>query len=106
MDFSWVKVFEAEHALEANIIKGLLESSGLTVQLKGESLQGALGEIPFTDTQVSVWVYDIKLPHAQEILLEYQESKTNGPKWRCQHCQQLNPANFDVCWSCMKEQDE
>ena len=106
MSFKWVLAFDAEHSVEANIVKGMLEHAGIQCLLKGEALQGALGEIPFAETSVSVWVYDIKLPAAQEILLEYRQSKTSAAKWQCQFCQQWNPASFDLCWSCMKEHDE
>ncbi|QFU03988.1 hypothetical protein FIU82_03000 [Pseudoalteromonas sp. THAF3] len=106
MDFKWVKVFDAEHGVEANIIKGRLQHAGIESRLTGEALQGALGEIPFIEAGVAVWVYDIKLSAAQQILLEYRQSKTSAQKWQCHHCQQWNPASFDLCWSCMKEKHE
>ncbi|MEO2268352.1 putative signal transducing protein [Pseudoalteromonas pernae] len=106
MSFTWVKAFDAAHSVEANIVKGMLEHAGIQCQLKGEALQGALGEIPFIEASVSVWVYNIKLPAAQEILLEYRQSKSSAQKWQCDSCKQWNPATFDLCWSCMKEHDE
>ena len=39
-------VLHALDALEANMIKGLLESEGITCSILGEYLQGAIGELP------------------------------------------------------------
>ena len=42
-------VLHALNSIEANIIKGLLESEGITSQVVGEYLQGAIGELPTND---------------------------------------------------------
>ncbi len=39
-------VLHALDALEANMIKGLLESEGISSSILGEYLQGAIGELP------------------------------------------------------------
>ncbi|KPW02233.1 MULTISPECIES: DUF2007 domain-containing protein [Pseudoalteromonas] len=98
--FAWVKVFQAENGLEANIIKGLLKSKGIESQLQGELLQGALGEIPFEQTGVDILVYALKERQAQEILLNYRQLKQSAPDWVCPKCHELNGATFEICWSC------
>ena len=98
--FKWVRVFQAENSLEANIIKGLLNSKGIECQLQGELLQGALGEIPFEQTGVDMLVYALKERQAQEILLNYRQLKQSAPDWVCPKCHELNGATFEICWSC------
>ncbi len=39
-------VLHALDSIEANLIKGLLESEGIKSQILGEYLQGAIGELP------------------------------------------------------------
>ena len=98
--FQWVTLYKADNTLEANIIKGLLLSAGIECQIQGEMLQGALGEIPFEQTQVSVQVYLIKERHAREILVNYQQVKQSAPDWVCPNCNEHNGSTFDFCWSC------
>ena len=98
--FDWVTLYNAENSLEANIIKGLILNAGIECQIKGEILQGAMGEIPFEQTQVSVQVYAIKERHAREILVNYQQVKQSAPDWVCPNCNEHNGSTFDFCWSC------
>lgn len=98
--FDWVTIYNAENSLEANIIKGLILNAGIECQIKGEMLQGAMGEIPFEQTQVSVQVYAIKERHAREILVNYQQVKQSAPDWVCPNCNEHNGSTFDFCWSC------
>ncbi|WP_418608546.1 DUF2007 domain-containing protein [Pseudoalteromonas sp. US3C1013] len=98
--FDWVTLYNAENSLEANIIKGLILNAGIECQIQGEMLQGAMGEIPFEQTQVSVQVYAIKERHAREILVNYQQVKQSAPDWVCPNCNEHNGSTFDFCWSC------
>ena len=98
--FDWVTLYNAENSLEANIIKGLILNAGIECQIKGEILQGAMGEIPFEQTQVSVQVYAIKERHSREILVNYQQVKQSAPDWVCPNCNEHNGSTFDFCWSC------
>ncbi|MBQ4834008.1 DUF2007 domain-containing protein [Pseudoalteromonas sp. MMG010] len=98
--FNWIIIYQAENQVEANIVKGLLLHEGIECQLQGEMLHGALGEIPFDQTSVSVQVYAIKERHAREILLNYQQVKQVAPDWVCPNCNEHNGPSFDFCWSC------
>jgi hypothetical protein len=98
--FQWVTIYRAENTLEANIIKGLMIHAGLECQIQGDLLHGALGEIPFEQTQASVQVYAIKERHAREILVNYQQVKQSAPDWVCPNCNEHNGSTFEFCWSC------
>jgi hypothetical protein len=104
--FQWVTIYSAENILEANIIKGLMIHAGLECQIKGEMLQGALGEIPFEQTQVSVQVYAIKERHGRQILVNYQQVKQSAPDWVCPNCNEHNGSTFEFCWSCEMLRDD
>ncbi len=104
--FAWVPVYLAADSVEANIVKGLLQNSGIDCQVYGEALAGALGEIPQPETWVKVLVYEIKQRLAEQILLEYRQRKELAPDWYCSVCGEANGAAFDLCWSCMAENNE
>ncbi|CCQ09485.1 hypothetical protein PALB_3260 [Pseudoalteromonas luteoviolacea B = ATCC 29581] len=101
--FRWQCVYVAEHSVEAHIICGLLSQAGIQTQLTGAALYGAMGEIPFTELQIRILVYAIKLPRAQQILLNYhQQLQTH---WHCPSCQEENGPAFDYCWSCETQKE-
>jgi len=39
-------IYEAAHTIEANLLKGLLETEGIEVFVNGEYLQGGIGDLP------------------------------------------------------------
>ena len=43
--WQWCEVFNSDNAIEAHLIKGLLEQANIDVLLKGEALLGALCSI-------------------------------------------------------------
>jgi len=98
--FDWVEAYSAQNAIEANLLKGLLELNSIMVMLNGESLAGALGEIPIDQTEVKILVPQIKQRQAQKILLEYQFKQQESEDWQCANCEEFNGCGFEVCWSC------
>ncbi|WP_372760210.1 DUF2007 domain-containing protein [Pseudoalteromonas sp.] len=98
--FQWVTIYRAANSLEANIIKGLMQSENIACQIKGDMLQGAVGEIPYEQTQACLQVYAIKERHARQILVNYQQVKQSAPDWVCPNCNEHNGSAFEFCWSC------
>ena len=49
-------VFIASDAVQAHLVRGLIEAEGIRVYLKGEVLSSAIGELPMTVKQVEVQV--------------------------------------------------
>lgn len=104
--FKWVSLAQLDNALEANLLKGWLEQHHIQVRLQGEQLAGAIGEIGFQETTISLFVYEIKLHFAKRILLEYQQQQSLGNDWQCHHCGEINASSFELCWSCTTEKHE
>ena len=67
------QVFVARNPTEAHLVKGLLESSGISAEVRGEALWGTRGETPLTpDTLPTVWVVDDhQATEALRIVKEY-----------------------------------
>jgi hypothetical protein len=71
---NWVAVYKAENAIEAHLIRGLLEAESIPVRLSGESLSGAIGELPADVAQVDVLVPGGFSVRARGLVQNYEES--------------------------------
>lgn len=102
-----IQVYSAEHPTEAHYVKGLLESQGITCDVRGESLFGARGELPITtETLPSIWIFDdSKFTEARSVIKDYENLKSKEtsdiPKWICLSCGEESEAQFTECWNCL-----
>lgn len=94
----WHAIYQAINSLEAHMLRGALQISGIEVQLQGEALAGALGELPVNAIEVSILVKGHQVAQAQQILLDYQQQ--NKPTWHCAQCGEGNAGSFEICWQC------
>ncbi len=53
---SWIAVYKAANPIEAHLVRAFLEAEDIPVRLSGESLVGAVGELPADVAQVEVLV--------------------------------------------------
>jgi hypothetical protein len=65
------KIYSAQNAIDAHIIKGLLEQQGIAAWVDGEYLQGGIGELPLIDL-VTVSVAEEDYEKALRVLREYE----------------------------------
>ena len=98
-------LYRAENSLSGRLLSGWLEQHGIEVELRGESLSGAVGELPPELLQVELWVSDAQFEGARKILQEWveQQSKASGGSWSCPKCKEVNPVQFEICWHCGDE---
>jgi hypothetical protein len=86
---------------EARLLAGALEAAGLSVEVRGESLAPLSGEIPTTETWVELWVWPHELEAARQLVTALEENQEAAERdVRCPRCQEENPGNFELCWSC------
>ena len=84
--------------IEANIVRGLIERAGITVQLDGESLVGAYAGVPRVgDVRLMVRQADLD---AVERILEAYDQRESEPEWVCPTCGETNGGRFEICWQC------
>ena len=67
------KVYSAQNAVDAHIIKGLLEQQGISARVNGEYLQGGIGELPPMGL-ITVSVAEENYEQALKLVLEYENS--------------------------------
>lgn len=98
MSGPWIKIYDASNNLEAHSIKGMLESELIEVQLTGESLASAAGELPADVLQVGIWVQETQTSSARKRLHDYESVEYSD--WICPHCTEQNEGQFEICWQC------
>lgn len=85
--------------------KSILQSHGILCMVRNESI--ALTEIPIPVFYPALNVMnDEDAGRAIQILEDYQmeeKSLVASEDKTCPQCGEMNPSNFDVCWSCSHE---
>ncbi|MFD0740288.1 DUF2007 domain-containing protein [Lysobacter koreensis] len=68
-------VYEAANSTDAYLVKNLLEQAGVPSYIRGEYLQGGLGDLP-AGGLIHVCVADSQAEHAREIVLDWEQSSS------------------------------
>ncbi|MCL1141592.1 putative signal transducing protein [Shewanella gaetbuli] len=89
--------------LQAHTWKGLLETSGIGVDLRGEALMGGVGELPVDMQTVELWIDAEHLPAAKNLLANLD---VVHPQWQCVQCNEVNDGSFELCWQCSSPRSE
>ncbi|GAA0789549.1 MULTISPECIES: DUF2007 domain-containing protein [Pseudomonadati] len=89
--------------LQAHTWKGLLETSGIDVDLRGEALMGGVGELPVDMQTVELWIDPEQLNAAQTLLASLDVEQ---PQWQCVQCHEQNEGSFELCWQCSSPRSE
>lgn len=74
-----ISVYQAENSTDAHLIKNLLAQAGIDSYIRGEYLQGGLGDIPVSG-MISVCVSPEAAVTAREIVREWDEAKFEHPE--------------------------
>ena len=92
-------VYTAATLPEAHLILHQLESVGINARVFNENAQGAIGELPVTDTWPDVWiVQNHQFRAARAVIKRYESSSEN--ELLCNSCGEASPGTFEVCWQC------
>ena len=104
------RIYQARGPGDAHFLRGLLESEGIAVVIRGDDFvpfQG--GNLFDLETRPSLWVLgDETLPRAVEIVTDYVRRvelapQRSGPAWTCRWCAEEVEAQFTDCWKCGKQ---
>ena len=69
-----IKIYSAQNAVDAHIVKGLLEQQGISARVNGEYLQGGIGELPLIGL-VTVSIAEEDYEKAASVLSEYENTE-------------------------------
>lgn len=99
-----MKIFVASNPTDAHILCELLKQTGIACDVRGEALFGLRGELPLNeDTAPYIWLYDVsRVIEAQRIIDDYLRPANDlgADSWQCQHCGEMNEAQYGACWRC------
>lgn len=94
------RVHIAPTLLDAQLAADALSSLGIVSHIFNANAAGAMGEVPFMQTQPEVWVDDdTQETQACEALAGLLNARPRAEK-NCSHCGESNPGNFLSCWQC------
>lgn len=85
--------------IEANLLKGMLESEGIPAAVRGADLVGGYSGIPRV-CDVRLMVPERYRNNAEQVLERYRQERVEGGEWRCAGCGEVNAASFETCWAC------
>ena len=75
----WRTVYIAANAAQGRLIGSSIEAEGIPVYVKGEALQGAVGELPATVVQVEVQAPVERFEEAREIAMWFEGQSALPP---------------------------
>ena len=99
------KLFTSQDAFELQAVRSELDALSIPYLVKNEFASGAIGELPWQDSQQEVWLVDDSWhARASRVIAPFiQQSNNNeasGNDWVCSNCNEENGSAFDVCWQC------
>ena len=97
-----VCVHRGTDPIEANLLKGLLDSEGVPAVVTGAGLVGAYSGVPKV-CDVRLLVPERFRDQAAGVLERYQQERSAGGEWTCAGCGEVNAATFESCWACGRE---
>lgn len=97
------RVYSAENAFDAQLVRDHLDQHGIAATVHGTMLTGAIGELPM-DTRPSVWIEDPDLyERARQLIERFERSEATGDRWTCRNCKEVNEPAFELCWNCGRD---
>jgi hypothetical protein len=96
-------LYTARHIAEAHVIRGYLESQGVTAVVRGDYLAGGIGELPADICKV--WIVDDRdFGRANEVLKAFLRGEAARDhaheQWPCPRCGEILEGQFTDCWNC------
>jgi hypothetical protein len=98
-----ILLYSAQDLMDAQMLGDRLASAGIEFVIRNLHLQGAVGELPASIRPEVCLVRRGDLARAEVLKAEFERNRAqpvSGEERRCEACGEMNPANFELCWSC------
>lgn len=94
------RVYFADNLMDAQLVADTLASLGITNHIFNANAVGAMGELPYSQTNPEVWIEDQSQFMRAIDIITARSAPIFGSDKICPHCGEHNPANFLSCWQC------
>jgi putative signal transducing protein len=86
------------------MLKSLLEDTGIPCMIRNENLSSAMGELPFQECFPELWIMkDQDYPRAAEMVQTWRSTRIEiHDSWICR-CGETIEGQFTSCWNCGNE---
>jgi hypothetical protein len=99
-------VFVATSEAQAKVVRDLLWSHGLDVELTGTWRAALRGMLPLAETTVTIEAFsDEDAERARAVLATIDLEPQSEGEWQCPRCGESVPGEFASCWKCGAESD-
>lgn len=96
-------IYRGTGPTDAYLVRDWLERNEIRVQVRGQALLGAIGQVPLVERWPTVWVHPRDKERAEQALRVFEGPTLVHPDWICPACDEENAATFGSCWSCGAE---
>ena len=96
------RVYSSLSLTAAHHAKNVLDAEGIRAVIRNERLGSVVGEVPFLECQIEVWVLnDAEAERADQVLRYGSVPPLEKSRvWRCASCGEFAEAQFTQCWRC------
>jgi len=94
------RIYLARDITQAQLVVNLLEQQFIPAKIENAHQAGGLGELAVSYPEV--WISREPDMERARCLIDAFEAQGQSPAAEvvCPGCEELNPANFDLCWAC------
>lgn len=94
------KLFSHDDRFLVQQVRSELDAANIPYLVKNEYAGGAIGELPWQETQMELWVVDEQWLRRATDIVEALTPEAVSETWQCVQCGEKNDGNFSICWSC------
>jgi hypothetical protein len=95
------RFYTAFNRLDAYLLLHRLQQVGVSAHVFNEHASSIVGEVPPDVAQPQVWLeHSRDRPRAEAALAALNADRAQTGSVFCRACNEENPANFELCWSC------
>ena len=95
------KLNSSESLITINHWKNILQSEGISCEIRNQHLGSIMGEMPFVEVWPQLWIVnDLDFDRAQQLISDDIVDESPTEPWKCRRCGEENEGQFAACWSC------
>ena len=96
-------IYTHPNLLIVGAMRNALDELGIETEIRNDILGGAAGEIAPGETWIELWIVNDEQAPAAMGRIQEIERQPDEEEWDCHHCEEPNPATFELCWQCQTQ---